>query len=124
MPGRNRTGPMGMGPMTGRGAGPCAGYAAEGRPYPRRGWGCGMGYAWGRGFGGAGGRQAGALRRGGWMRFGGYDTPYGYPEGYAPADPTLEKQALSSQAKALQAELDWIHKRLAEMDTKPAPDEQ
>lgn len=83
-----------------------------------------MGYAWGRGFGGAGGRQAGALRRGGWMRFGGYDTPYGYPEGYAPADPTLEKQALSSQAKALQAELDWIHKRLAEMDTKPAPDEQ
>ena len=30
MPGGDRTGPMGMGPMTGRGAGYCAGSAAAG----------------------------------------------------------------------------------------------
>lgn len=30
MPGGDRTGPMGMGPMTGRGAGYCAGYGAAG----------------------------------------------------------------------------------------------
>lgn len=30
MPGGDRTGPMGMGPMTGRAAGRCAGYGAPG----------------------------------------------------------------------------------------------
>lgn len=30
MPGGDKTGPMGMGPMTGRGAGLCAGFAAPG----------------------------------------------------------------------------------------------
>jgi hypothetical protein len=83
-----------------------------------------MGYAWGRGFGGADWRQAGAVRRGGWMRFGGYDAPYGYSGGYAPTDPIVEKQTLNDQAKALQAELEWIHKRLEEMQTKAPPNEQ
>ena len=42
MPGFNGTGPRGMGPMTGRGMGPCG-----------RGFGRGMGYGmgYGRGFG-------------------------------------------------------------------------
>ncbi|HUW57233.1 MAG TPA: DUF5320 domain-containing protein, partial [Planctomycetota bacterium] len=55
MPGGDRTGPMGMGPMTGRAAGYCAGYgvpgtmnAVPGRGFP--GWGRGFG-AWGRGRG-------------------------------------------------------------------------
>jgi len=57
MPGGDGTGPMGMGPMTGRAAGYCAGYSAPGylNPIPGRGFGrgvygaYGLGRAWGRG---------------------------------------------------------------------------
>lgn len=35
MPGFDRTGPMGQGPMTGRGLGPCGGGKAYGRGYGR-----------------------------------------------------------------------------------------
>ncbi len=50
MPGRNGQGPLGQGPMTGRGQGPCCGYAARGAGYGqamgrRAGRGCyGFGY--------------------------------------------------------------------------------
>jgi hypothetical protein len=47
----------------------------------------------------------------GWMRFGGYAAPYQQP------DPELEKQALKSQAVAMQSELEAINKRLAELET-------
>ena len=46
MPGGDRTGPAGLGPMTGRAAGYCAGYATPGftNPFPGRGfWGGGRG---------------------------------------------------------------------------------
>lgn len=48
MPGGDRTGPRGFGPMTGRGAGYCAGYSVPGyaNPIPGRG-----GFGFGRGFG-------------------------------------------------------------------------
>lgn len=42
MPNRDKTGPMGQGPLTGRGFGPCGGGI-------RRGFGCGRGF--GRGLG-------------------------------------------------------------------------
>jgi prefoldin subunit 5 len=48
------------------------------------------------------------------MRFGGYPSPYGN------ADPETEKQALGSQAEALQAELDLIKKRLDEIEASTA----
>jgi prefoldin subunit 5 len=48
------------------------------------------------------------------MRFGGYATPYQNP------DPNLEKQTLKSQAEALQSELDFIKKRLSEIETGTA----
>lgn len=54
MPRGDRTGPMGQGPMTGRGAGFCAGYAVPGYINPAGGM--GMGMAWGRGRGGGFGR--------------------------------------------------------------------
>lgn len=56
MPGGDRTGPMGYGPMTGRGAGFCAGYAAPGyaNPYPGRGMMGGGRFGRGRGGGGFG----------------------------------------------------------------------
>ncbi|MEN8126959.1 MAG: DUF5320 domain-containing protein [Planctomycetota bacterium] len=56
MPGGNGTGPAGMGPMTGRGAGFCAGNQTPGfanagggrRFFGRgRGMGCGRGFGWG-----------------------------------------------------------------------------
>ena len=121
MPGRNRTGPMGMGPMTGRGTGWCTGYAGRNVDYPAAGPGCGMGFGWGRGSGG-GGRMGRGFGRGGGMRFGGYETPYGY-RAYAPPDPDRERQALANHAEALQAELDWIQKRLDAIETSPSSDQ-
>jgi hypothetical protein len=47
----------------------------------------------------------------GWMRFGGYSPTYQAP------DPDLEKQSLKSQAEALQSQLDFIKKRLSEIET-------
>jgi len=52
----------------------------------------------------------------GWMRFGGYAAPYGYPAPYQALDPELEKQALKSQSEALQSEMDAVRKRLADME--------
>ena len=51
MPGGDGTGPAGMGPMTGRAAGYCAGYPVPGgmNPVPRRGY-LGRGRGGGRGW--------------------------------------------------------------------------
>jgi len=51
MPGGDGTGPGGMGPMTGRAAGYCAGYPVPGYMNPVGGRGYG---GWGRGFRGGG----------------------------------------------------------------------
>ena len=50
MPFGDGTGPRGMGPMTGRGAGYCAGFGRPGfaNPIPRRGW---LGFGRGRPYG-------------------------------------------------------------------------
>jgi len=104
MPGGDGTGPMGMGPMTGRAAGFCAGYGVPGymNPIPGR-WGLGAyGYGWrarapfwggwfgfGRGRGGRGWRNRFyATGLPGWARAGWYG-PYGPaaylgPWGYRP----------------------------------------
>ena len=120
MPYGDRSGPMGMGPMTGRAAGYCAGFGMPGYANPVPGRGFGMGFGRGRGFrGGGGGRgwRHGFYATGlpGWMRFGGYDAPYGYPAPYQKPDPELERQALESQLQALQTELENINKRLSEI---------
>lgn len=82
MPGGDGTGPGGLGPMTGRAAGYCAGYPIPGfmNPIPGRGYG-----GWGRGGGwgrrnrfyatGLTGSQRAAY---GYPAFGG-TAPYGYP---------------------------------------------
>ena len=51
MPRGDRTGPEGAGPMTGRGAGYCAGYSVPGYMNPVEGYGRGWGRGRGRGFG-------------------------------------------------------------------------
>jgi len=121
MPGGDRTGPMGMGSMTGRAAGYCSGAGVPGymNPVPGRGLGRGL---WGRGFRGPGrgrGARGGAWGRGWrWFEFGRYAAPYEYPAPYPGTDPKTESQLLKNQAKALQAELDLVNKRLAEVEAK------
>lgn len=121
MPRGDGTGPMGIGPMTGRAAGYCAGYGVPGYMNPIGGRGFGMGFGRGRRFwGGARGRRNWFYATGqpGWMRFGAPAVPYGYPPVYGQVDPEAEKQALKSQAGALQSELDAIKKRLDEIETQ------
>ena len=81
MPRGDRTGPAGMGPMTGRAAGYCAGYNVPGymNPVGRR---FGMGF--GPGFGRGRGRGMGAGR---WWGAWGYSAapPYGFALFYARA---------------------------------------
>lgn len=113
MPRGDGTGPLGLGPMTGRAAGYCAGYSVPGylNPIPGRGF-WGVGRSWfGRG-GGHGWRNwFYATGLPGWLRFGTPAIPYQKP------DPEMEKQVLKNQAEALQSELDFIKKRLGEIET-------
>jgi len=126
MPGGDRTGPRGMGTMTGRGAGYCAGFGVPGyaNPIPGRGFGMGFGRgggAWGRRGGGRGSRNMFyATGQPGWMRFGGYAAPSGYPAPYQAPNPEMEKRFLKNQADALQAEMDTIRKRLDDIEAGTA----
>ncbi len=94
MPGGNGTGPMGMGPMTGRAAGYCAGYHMPSYANPLPGRGCGRGFGGGRGFGR--GARWGAM-------------PYAAPSA------EQEQIALKSQAENLEAALADIRQRLADL---------
>jgi len=115
MPYGDGTGPMGRGPMTGRAAGYCAGYGLPGYASAIGGGGMGARMGWGGGWG-----------RGWRWRNWYYGAPdwaplsYVPPLGYAPyaMPPTREQQAelLSTQAKALQQELDAINRRLEELE--------
>lgn len=118
MPGGDGTGPMGMGPMTGRAAGFCAGFGVPGYMNPMLGRGLGMGFGRGRGFWGRGGGRGWrnmfyATGLPGWMRFGlGGVAPVAEPT------PEVEKDFLQGQAEMLQAQLDEIKKRLDELAAK------
>jgi hypothetical protein len=112
MPGRDRTGPMGEGPMTGWGYGLCSG-----NPTPvYGGWGFGRGYApgFGRGFGWGGGR--------GWRnRFRTVDIPGWASFGPAwpaatPLTPKQETDILKAQAKDMEETLGHINQRLKELE--------
>ena len=113
MPRGDGTGPLGLGAVSGRAAGYCAGFGLPGYANPALGRGFGMGFGRGRGWR----HMFYAIGLPGWMRFGGYAAPYGYPATYQKPDPEMEKQALKNQAEAMQSELDSINKRLSEIDT-------
>lgn len=112
MPGGDGTGPAGMGPMTGRAAGYCAGYSTPGaaNPVPGRGYGFGFGRGLGFGFRGGRGRRWAAP-------YAGYGVPYVPPYGPAPTR-QQEMEALQSQAKYLEGVLEEIKKRIAEIEAK------
>lgn len=100
MPRGDGTGPMGMGSMTGRGMGYCAGYAAPG--FVNSGFGMGRG----RGFR----RMHYATGLPGWVRYGAY--PYGSaPNAYQMPD-VNEKEILQKQADFLEKQLNDVRERL------------
>ncbi|MBN2429743.1 MAG: DUF5320 domain-containing protein [Deltaproteobacteria bacterium] len=114
MPGGDRTGPLGMGPGTGRRAGFCSGYNMPGymNSGPAREFAGGFGP--GMGNGGHGWRNwCRATGRPGWMRSGwNGDMP-----GAAAWSPDGEKQVLEQQLQGLEYELGRIKRRLSEIST-------
>jgi len=115
MPGGDRTGPNGLGPMTGRGAGYCAGYPVPGymNPVPGRG-----GFGYGRGFGRGRGRGRGFGRGFGWRWAAPYAYGAGYPDaGYGPGiTPKAEAEALKEQARLMQEEISAVNQRIKELE--------
>jgi hypothetical protein len=116
MPRGDRTGPAGMGPMTGRGMGYCAGYDAPGYASPGPGFGRGRGGWWGGGPGWRGGGR-------GWRhRYYATGVPGWAAWDYGPYAPlpteAQETEMLKNQAGALQRELEAINKRLEELEKK------
>ena len=115
MPGGDRTGPQGCGPMTGRGMGYCAGYAMPGAAN------AGFGMGRGRGFR----RMYYMTGLPGWARCGAY--PYGFSPytaaGKADVDMGSpksskafwgenEKEILQEQAEFLEKQLKEVRERL------------
>jgi len=100
MPRGDGTGPMGMGPMTGRGVGFCAGVATPGYMNPTPGYGFGFGR--GRGYR----RMRYLTGMPGWAR---YDYPV-FSEGIAPE--VEEKEFLNDQAEFLENQLLQVKQRL------------
>lgn len=92
MPANDRSGPMGEGPMTGRGAGPCGGGGAFR-----------MGRGWRRHA-----RRGGAGPRRGVFGF--------FAEGAAPA----EGAALKAEAEALRQQQSWLDQRLRSIEGRIA----
>ncbi len=129
MPFGDGTGPAGLGPMTGRAAGYCAGYGVPGyaNPIPGRGFGLGYGRGFGRG-GGRGGRgwrnQYYATGLPGWARAGVYPTAPAYvpaaAPGYVPVagQPPADQELtlLKGQAQSLQTAMENIQKRINELE--------
>lgn len=110
MPRGDRTGPLGMGPKTGRAAGFCAGNDRPGFMNP-----AGGGRSFGRGAGCGGGRGRG--RRNMFLATG---LPGGQRFGAAPAvAPETETQLLREQVSALQAGLETVLRRLEELSAAP-----
>jgi hypothetical protein len=108
MPWGDNTGPLGMGPMTGRGLGYCAGYGAPGytQPFPGRGFGRGRGRGFGPGFG-----------RGFAWRGPAYPGAAPYPT-YQSMTSEQEKQMLQNEAQQLKQALTNIENRLADLEEK------
>ena len=107
MPGGDRTGPQGFGPMTGRAAGFCAGYSMPG--YASSVGGRGMGMGWRRGMGRGRGWRHWFYATGipGWARFLGSTAP----------SQEQELDGLKQQAEFLQNSLKEVNKRIEELGT-------
>jgi len=110
MPGGDRTGPWGLGPMTGRARGFCAGYPNPGY----MSYGFGRGY--GRGFGHGMGR--GRSRGLGW----GYPTggyyPHGYGYGWSPYAAGMPSMSQEEELGYLRQEKNLMEKELKDLSER------
>ncbi len=107
MPRGDRTGPMGAGPMTGRGAGWCAGYDRPGFANPAPWLGLGLGHR-----GRCGWRNTYyATGLPGWAHAG-----YGFPPPPPPPAPEQELSALKAQAQWLGDQLARVKERIEEIE--------
>lgn len=120
MPRGDGMGPDGMGPMTGRAAGYCAGYATPGFATPGPGRGMGYGFR----FGGRGYGRGRGMGRGWGGGYGGY-APMRWPypaspaSGWAapePMDAETELTALRNQAEQMGELLSRIETRIQELE--------
>jgi len=136
MPGGDGTGPGGMGPMTGRAAGYCAGYPMPGFMNPIGGRGLGLGFGRGRGFGrglglgfrggrgwaaGYGGAAYGAPAYGYGVPYSAPSVPYGAPTGVpygAAPSSQQELDALKGQSEYFEDALEGIKKRIEELEAE------
>ena len=109
MPGGNRTGPAGQGPITGRGAGFCAGFSVPGYANPVGG----RGY-WGRGRGRGMGRGRGFGRGFGWA---GVADPYPANASFGPTlTAAQELEGLKQEAEFLQNNLSQVSERIEQLE--------
>ena len=132
MPGGDRTGPMGLGPMTGRGAGYCAGYSVPGYMNPVFGrgfWGFGRGG--GRGWFGRGGGRGwrhmyNATGLPGWTGAGyGYPTYGAWPMPYGQElAPKAEMEMLKEQSEYLKSQLEDIQNRISTLEKAEAQEKE
>jgi hypothetical protein len=95
MPKRDGTGPVGVGVMTGRGLGPCAG-ANPPNYRPRFGAGCGAGFGWRLSFP---------------CRLGGFKSDFAGDS----VSPKTRKELLNDQKDFLKDRLEAIEKQLEEL---------
>ena len=111
MPAGDRSGPRGLGPMTGRGMGYCRDHVEPDYANPRAGRGFGMGWGGGRGGG------FGFGRGGGWGRGFGRGRGWGLGFGYYPQSAAYADEAfLRAESTRLKQQIDEIEKRLAEFE--------
>lgn len=112
MPRGDGTGPMGAGPMTGRGMGLCTGYHSGGFANSGLGFfGAGRGgrpYGGGRGMAWGGGRGMGFRNYQGWAN--------NVPQQYAPISPEDEKKYVAEDIKELERELQELKKHMTDLD--------
>ena len=112
MPGFDRTGPQGAGPMTGGARGLCNPGATNYGPQFGRGFGYGRGFGRGLGFRRGFGRGMGM----------GYGRGFGlYPAEYGPGYPPKsadETAQLKAEADYMKSSLDAINKRIEELEKR------
>lgn len=128
MPRGNGTGPTGLGPMTGRAAGYCAGYGMPGfmNPIPGFGTGARSGRGRGAGFWGRGGGRGWrnmfyATGLTGWQRAAMEWPAFGGGSSGAAAPPEMSREqhveTLKHQAQFLEEQLGAVKKQMEELST-------